>query len=159
MCRDNRSNQRLSPDRRNAPPPPFQFSFGHCVDQIAFANRRPIHPISFVQNYFMDFGCTAGSFQRTHHYLYRILILRTGTMGNYHAGMRFWPSFRLPVKHIGRLHSSNGGIFLLLCATIRRSIASHSGSSGSLSMHGNAITTIPFTGFCRFTNHVSSSIR
>jgi hypothetical protein len=81
----------------------------------------------------------------------------TGRVGDNNAGMRFWPSGRLPAKDFKRPHSSNWESPLFESDTNVSSTFSQAGSSGNCFMSGKSTTMRCLVRLARLTSHVSSS--
>src|ERR1035437_8100900 len=136
----------------------FSFGFLDGVDQIAFADGRPIQPVGFVQNHFPRFSRTASHLRRTHDNFHLWFIRHPVGIRHNHRRMRFSPARWLPTVNLKSLHSSKGDTFLLLCATMRLSVSCQAASWGSFLTSGRSITISGLTGRARLTIQVSASI-
>ncbi len=120
------SGQHISPSHcghchgDQLPPPDFgnlsalilQLGFFYGMNQIAFANRRPVQAIGSVQDNFPGLRRACGGFGGTHEHIHVRLAGNAVGMRNDHTWMRLRPARRLPAENVKWLHSSNGGTFL-----------------------------------------------
>jgi hypothetical protein len=138
-------------------PPMLEVAARHRVNQVAFADGRPVQAIGFIEDDFIRVVGARSSMTRTHEHFHHFLIGGAIRMGNNHCRVRFPPTGRLPRKDIERFQSWGSGNRRAMWRPIRASTFSHSGSRGSFLMTGMSTILKPLAGLWRLISHVYSS--